>query len=63
MADDKKIRETKTPTQKLADLDNALEGAQLKREEIDANIATLNVRRKRLIQANPELVNTDDESE
>lgn len=53
-----KTRETRTPAQRLADLRAQVAGALLKREELDANLATYAVRIKRILQSNPDLVET-----
>ena len=58
---DKKTREVRTPAQKLADINSALAGLDLKAEEIAANRQRLEVQRKRILHTNPELIPSSDE--
>lgn len=52
---DTKVRNVKTPAERLADLNALVEGASLKREELDAQVSMAKIRIRKLLQAHPEL--------
>lgn len=52
---EKKTREVKTPSQRLADINSALADLDLRAEELAAKRSQLEVQRKRILHSNPEL--------
>lgn len=55
MSDTTKTRTPVSPSEKLSNLHAQREGALLKRQEIDANISTIDARIARLLHSNPDL--------